>query len=564
MDALAEDLRRYLGPKPVSARADSLAYRTARFVRRHRAPVALAAVALMALAGGLVGTLSQARRALAQAARADEQARMAGVQRDFALRQLSRTEAINDLNTFLLHDAAPLGKPLTPGELLARAEEIVERQPEDENRVGTLVEIGQQYQVAGERTKALHALTQAHDLALKLPDPATRAQATCALASAIAQAGDGQRAEQMFQQAEGGLPREPQYVLQRVFCLMRGSEVAQERADARAGIERAQAAQQLLHESRVASPVLEQRVSMRLADSYRLGGRYREADVAFAEAFQRLSALGRDHTETAGGLLNTWALTARGLGQTLKAEGLFRRALQISSADGGDDNVPPWLLNNLAVTLRHLERLPEATDLAERAYRKATRTGDETTITQALSLRATLYRLQGDPGRAAQTVAQLEPRMKRLLPPDDLQFAQLEMEKALIALALGDTATAVSAADRSIARCEADRQQPQYLRRLLLRRFEVYLKVRRFEEAAADADRALRLELEASGEGVPSSNLGQAYLALGQALAAEAQHGLARKNLASAIEHLVPTFGADHPATREARRLAAAEAAGVQ
>ena len=37
-----------------------------------------------------------------------EQARAANTQRDFALRQLSRAEAINDLNAFLLSDAAAI------------------------------------------------------------------------------------------------------------------------------------------------------------------------------------------------------------------------------------------------------------------------------------------------------------------------------------------------------------------------------------------------------------------------------------------------------------------------
>ncbi len=35
--ALADDLRRYLDHEPVSARADSIAYRAGKFVRRHRA-----------------------------------------------------------------------------------------------------------------------------------------------------------------------------------------------------------------------------------------------------------------------------------------------------------------------------------------------------------------------------------------------------------------------------------------------------------------------------------------------------------------------------------------------
>ena len=102
--ALADDLRRDLKHEPISARPDTFAYRAAKFVRRNSTAVALATLAVMATAVGVVGTWIQARTARAQ--------------RDFALRQLSRAEAINDLNTFLLSDAAPSGKPFTVNDLL--------------------------------------------------------------------------------------------------------------------------------------------------------------------------------------------------------------------------------------------------------------------------------------------------------------------------------------------------------------------------------------------------------------------------------------------------------------
>jgi len=58
--ALADDLRRYLKHEPISARPDTLAYRTVKFVRRNRVAVALASVALLALALGLSAALWQA------------------------------------------------------------------------------------------------------------------------------------------------------------------------------------------------------------------------------------------------------------------------------------------------------------------------------------------------------------------------------------------------------------------------------------------------------------------------------------------------------------------------
>src|SRR6185312_14577445 len=111
--ALAADIRHYLAHKPIAARADSIAYRAARFVRRNRVGVALSALALAAIVAGLVGTAVQATRASAaaladtQRLRADAAARAATDERDFALTALSRSIAVNDFNAFLLFDAAP-------------------------------------------------------------------------------------------------------------------------------------------------------------------------------------------------------------------------------------------------------------------------------------------------------------------------------------------------------------------------------------------------------------------------------------------------------------------------
>ncbi len=73
-NGLVLDLRRYLGSEPVLARPPSAGYRLGRFVRRHRAPVALGLVAAFALVLGTIATgvgFVRARHAqeVAQAAR---------------------------------------------------------------------------------------------------------------------------------------------------------------------------------------------------------------------------------------------------------------------------------------------------------------------------------------------------------------------------------------------------------------------------------------------------------------------------------------------------------------
>ena len=61
---LADDLRRYAEGQPVSARRDTFAYRTGKFVRRNKATVAAAAaLAVLALVVGLVVATLEARRA---------------------------------------------------------------------------------------------------------------------------------------------------------------------------------------------------------------------------------------------------------------------------------------------------------------------------------------------------------------------------------------------------------------------------------------------------------------------------------------------------------------------
>ena len=59
--ALADDIQRYLDGMPVRARADVFAYRASKFVRRHRLPLAAAAVVFLSLAFATAYSTRQAR-----------------------------------------------------------------------------------------------------------------------------------------------------------------------------------------------------------------------------------------------------------------------------------------------------------------------------------------------------------------------------------------------------------------------------------------------------------------------------------------------------------------------
>jgi tetratricopeptide (TPR) repeat protein len=544
--AFADDLQRYLESKPISARPDAFLYRAGKFVSRNRTVVTLATLVIAALVAGLVGTISQAQRAARQAA-------MAETQRDFALRQLSRAEAINDLNQFLLSDAAPSGKPFTVSDLLARAERVVDRQQEaDDSRVEMLIAIGRQYAVLDRETDARRVLNRAYVLSRQLSDRSIRAKAACALASAISETDGRDRAEKLLRDALSGLPNESQYVIDRVFCYMRGSEIAQDVGLPRVAVDRAEAAASLLDDAPIASPVLQLRASMSLAEAYRTVGRFNDANKAFKKAADRMASLGRDDTEMAGTILNNWGLVLSNLGQPVEAERHFRRAIAISSADGTDAGVSPMLLTNFARTLYDLHRLDEASRYAARAFEKARQAGHESAITYCLFARAGIYRELGDLDAAARTLAELEPRVKATFPPGHFNFAALELQRALLAQARGELETALRFANRAIALADV-----AFHPRLLVRRSHLLLEMQRFDEARLDAERALELLRAASEPAIRSHDAGQAHLAVGRVLLAQGDSLGAKRALTSALDHLQPSLGPDHPATRMARDLLA-------
>jgi len=543
--AFAADLRRWLDGKPVEARRGGHRYRLVKFARRHRLPVLFAVLAILALAAGVTGILVQSRHAARAAAIAREQ-------RDFALRQLSRAEAIHDLNAFLLSDAAPGGRPFAVGDLLGQAERILDygRGKADTDRAELLVAIGRQYHTLEETAKAMRLLTEAYDLSRGTPERDTAARAACALASTLARAEEMDRAESLFREGMDQLPDEPQFVLSRVYCLLRGSEVSRiaERADE--AVTRVEAAARLLRESDQGSALLSLRAEMDLAESYRLAGRLRQADEAFGNAWASLEAMGRGDTESAGTLLNNWALVQRALGRPLHAERSFRRAVDISSVDATATGVSPLLLNNLARTLMDLGRLDEAREIADRASVLARRSGNEFTMTQSLFLRNLICLRLGDLPRAASLLAKLETKV-RPLPEGHPYHPIFVLQQAMLAHARGDEVGARVAYDRAVALAD-----PSALFVVHLRRSEFMLATRSPAEAAADAAQSLAEAQKNAEPGALSSRIGLAHLALARALRELGKSADAQAAAASAAEHLEPTVGADHPAARAARELA--------
>jgi non-specific serine/threonine protein kinase/serine/threonine-protein kinase len=91
VEQFAGDLRRHLSSQPVTARPDTIRYRTGKFIRRHRTGVAAAALLAVSLVGGIVATSWEAHKANLERARAD--------------RRFSEVRSLANSVLFELHDA---------------------------------------------------------------------------------------------------------------------------------------------------------------------------------------------------------------------------------------------------------------------------------------------------------------------------------------------------------------------------------------------------------------------------------------------------------------------------
>ncbi len=361
------------------------------------------------------------------------------------------------------------------------------------------------------------------DLSRSLPErsAATRAKAACAYAGALARGPDLTRAQILIIDALAEMPTDRAFVLDRVFCELRAGGVAREAGESLADIEHTRTAERLVASSGLGSDLLKLTVAMDVAEAYRMAGQHVEASAAFSAAYDRMVAMGRDRTEKAGTLLNNWGLARYLLGHPQEAERLFRRAVDIGSADAAGASVSPMLLTNLARPVLELGRVEEAIQIAERADAEAGRVGDNVVHVQSMLLLATAYREQGNLARAAELLAEFErAQRERGLPPGHVAYAALASEQALLAEARGDLGLAAAAADRAVAIAEASEQGRDVLARSLVRRAHLGVLRGQATAATADARRALALELEKAEPGSVTSVVGRANLALGAALAA--------------------------------------------
>ncbi len=134
VERFSDDIRRFLGGLPVSARRDTFSYRTQKFLQRNKIGVAAAVMVYLLLAGGVVVTLIQAERVARE--------------RDHARREAAKAERINTFLQNVLAFSSPSwlssntkhNREATVVEALEAASQRVETELTDQPEVAAAVD----------------------------------------------------------------------------------------------------------------------------------------------------------------------------------------------------------------------------------------------------------------------------------------------------------------------------------------------------------------------------------------------------------------------------------------
>jgi eukaryotic-like serine/threonine-protein kinase len=389
----AADVERYLAGEPVQAVPSSSIYRFRKFARRNKGPVAAAAVVLLTLIGGIIGTsygLFRAEQARKEQAKRAEGERLAKLEAE--RREKETNVVLNYVEGFIFASAQPeaaiigLGPQVTLRKALDRAlatlDGALPDQPLIEARLrGTLAtsfyHLGEKQISADERAKAF-ALYSRH----RGPDHPETIASRFALASSYTYLG----------RYADAVP-----ILEASLAYYTGKYGAD-------------------HD-------LTLTCTQNLANAYSGLKRYPDA-VKLSEETLRLrkAKFGPDHREALYTMTNLASQYSSGSQYPERGLPILEEALRLSRARYGTDHPTPMLMSNLAAGYEILKRYPKAVELYEELLPLAKATlgpGHPTTLRYMKDL-AEAYRQVG--GRNADSIKLLEETlelMKVKLGPDD-------------------------------------------------------------------------------------------------------------------------------------------------
>ena len=545
VDAFADDLRRTLAHQPVSARADSVAYRIGKFARRHRAAVGAGVLALLAICGGAAAALWQANEARHQ--------------RDRALTLLARSNAVTDFFEFLLTDAGPPDKPQTVNSMLARSDSLLSNEfaANPEQQAAILQAQASYYVTVGNPGLAEPKLRRALALLRGSSDNVLRAEVSCLHGFAVSMQGD---VDAGAKEIEAALHDRELTAFAAANCHQQMAFIAENKGDGPGTQKSADAGLALLRSSRRPAPRLEASLLGDLAYAEQLQGRTDSSDRLYGEAMAKLTAMGRDRTPLAISIQNNWAIASLAAGDPKRALALYEQAARTLRERDPESPLPGYLSGNLAHALELTGHPERALAMYQQAEADARRDGRLDIRLFGLLGAASAYCELGALDRAAQALADARATMRGAVPAGSPPVLTADAVAARIALARGELDEANRLFSATLAAFQARNQSGGSVVMLYLGRSEAALRQGRSDDALRDAQAGLAMAQRLQGGIAHSNRTGLAWLAVSNALAAQGRSDEANAALTTAVDQLEHALGDDHPATRRALALQGASA----
>jgi serine/threonine protein kinase/Tfp pilus assembly protein PilF len=430
---LAADVGRYLADDPVLAGPPSAGYRLRKFLRRNRVPALVAALVLLVLVGGVIGTsigLGQAVQARkAEAARAEGE-RLA---KETAEKRLSQIEKGIDILGAIFEDLDPHaeekeGRPLRTilGERLDQSAAALEGEAVGDRLVVARLQdrLGRTYLGLGQTAKAQALITRAvaiRQAELGANDPLTLVSMRNQ-ARAYQYAGKPLQAIALLEQVRDAFveqlgadhPDTLATLKTLASCYQEVGKLPQTIA--------------LLEQVRDAEMKnLEPGHPSTLTTLHSLGWAYHGAGqlpraIALLEQVwdARAKKLGPGHTDTLA-TLSTLALAYRGVGNLSRSIDLFERAHNLQEKKLGPDHVRTLVtLSDLAGAYQHAGKLPRAIELLEKVHDAQVRKHgtDHRYSLVTLSNLATAYQRAGKLPQAIERFEKVRAAMAKQFGPD--------------------------------------------------------------------------------------------------------------------------------------------------
>ena len=359
--ALANDLRRFLDDRPVTARPPSTAYRATKFLRRHWLPVAAITAVVGALAIGAVVATGQAIRA-SQA-------------EDHARQEAANAQEVSDFLVGLFRDPDPSraqGEELSARDLLARGVERLELAPPEDAQVqaNLLSTIGDTYVALGDLDDAESLFTRAESAlrAEAAVDPLALARVLHLRGERALLAGDFEVARSAHEEAlalrttagadDGGIA-DSHNALGSLALRLGASETAAEHFEQGLELRRRQLGDDHLDVAKAAN---------NLGIVYYMTGRYDEARRRIEESLAaKERQIEGDHPTLSAAMTNLGLIASR-QGKLEDALAFHQRALAMDERLVGPDhrNIAGGV-HNVAIVLKALGRFEEARGYYERS-----------------------------------------------------------------------------------------------------------------------------------------------------------------------------------------------------